>query len=247
MGADDVGEQDERPAHTVTVAAFLLDKTEVTNGGYLECVKAGSCKPYRGDVAKSMKAGSEQSFRGPTQPVVGVSWFDAKAFCEWRDKRLPTEAEWEKAARSSDKRTYTWGEAAPDPKRHGCFSGCNGGTTAPAGSYPDGAGPYGHLDLAGNVWEWVADLYDPMAYTRPGAKQGMPGTCDEILASQDYLRKNKLQGYTGTNPIPTECERVLRGGAFNYPGRGLRVSNRVHHPGSWRLLVAGFRCAKDAQ
>jgi len=245
MGADDAGERDERPAHKVTIPGFLLDKTEVTNSAYLECVKSGSCKPFRQDVAKSMKAGSEQSFRGPEQPVVGVSWFDAKAYCEWRGKRLPTEAEWEKAARSSDGRTYTWGEDAPDPKRHGCFAGCNGGTTAAVGSFPQGKGPYGHLDLSGNVWEWVEDLYDPMAYTRTGAGQGTPGTCEEILASQEYLRKNKLEGYTGTNPIPTECERVLRGGAFNYPGRGLRVSNRVHHPGSWRLLFAGFRCAKD--
>jgi formylglycine-generating enzyme required for sulfatase activity len=245
MGADGAGERDEQPRHKVSIGGFLLDKVEVTNADYLECVKAGPCKPYRDDVAKSMKAGPEQPFRGPRKPVVGVSWFDAKAYCGFRGKRLPTEAEWEKAARSGDGRTYVWGEQTPDPKRHGCFAGCNG-ATADIGSFPDGKGPYGHLDLAGNVWEWTEDLYDPMAYTRPGATRGVPGSCEEILKSLDYLRQNKLEGYTGTNPIPTECERVLRGGAFNYPPKGLRASNRVHHPGGWRLLVAGFRCAKDA-
>ncbi len=245
MGADGVGELDEQPRHQVTVATFLLDRTEVTNADFRACVEAKACAPYRDGVAASMKLGSDARFRGARQPVVGVSWFDAKASCEWRGKRLPREAEWEKAARGSEGRTYVWGEAKPDPLRLGCFAGSATGATMPVGSYPEGAGPYGHLDLAGNVWEWVEDLYDPYAYRRVGAARGEPGTCDEILEAQDELRKNKRQGYTGTNPIPSECERVLRGGAFNYHARGLRASNRVHHPGTWRLVVAGFRCAKD--
>jgi formylglycine-generating enzyme required for sulfatase activity len=244
MGADGIGERDEQPAHKVMVASFLLDITEVTNAKYEACVQAKACKPYREDVAKSMKAGDDKRFRGPEQPVVGVSWFDAKAYCEWRGKRLPREAEWERAARG-DGRQYPWGDEAPDSKRHGCFSGCGGGTTMPVGSFPEAKGPYGHLDLAGNVWEWVEDLYDPIAYTRPNASRGEPGSCERILETLDSLRKNKQQGFTGSNPIPTECERVLRGGAFNYASPGLRVTNRVHHPGGWRILVAGFRCAKD--
>jgi formylglycine-generating enzyme required for sulfatase activity len=246
MGADDEGEQDERPAHKVTLKAFLLDTYEVTNGDYLECVKAKVCRPWREDAAHSMKYGSEKAFRGAKQPVVGVSWDDAHSYCEWKGKRLPTEAEWERAARGDDGREYPWGNERPDPKKHGCFQGCQGGATADVGSFPADAGPYGHHDLAGNVWEWSADHYDPYAYKRATAAQGIPGSCDEILAAQDELRKKKLQGYTGTNPIPTECERTLRGGAFNYNAKGLRSSNRVHHPGTWRLLVAGFRCAKDA-
>jgi formylglycine-generating enzyme required for sulfatase activity len=245
MGADGIGERDEQPAHKVKLARFLLDLTEVTNAKYEACVKAKACKPYRDGVAKSMKAGEDRLFRGPDQPVVGVSWFDAKAYCEWRGKRLPREAEWERAARG-DGRKYPWGDEAPDPKRHGCFAGCNGGTTVAVGSFPEAKGPYGHLDLAGNVWEWCEDMYDPVAYTRPGASRGEPGSCEQILQSLESLRKNNQQGFTGSNPIPTECEHVLRGGAFNYASPGLRVSNRVHHPGGWRILVAGFRCAKDA-
>jgi formylglycine-generating enzyme required for sulfatase activity len=102
------------------------------------------------------------------------------------------------------------------------------------------------LDLTGNVWEWTSDLYDPYAYRRATSATGEPGRCSEILETLASLRRNKQQGFTGKNPIPTVCERVLRGGAFNYDAAGLRASNRVHHPESWRMLVAGLRCAKDA-
>jgi formylglycine-generating enzyme required for sulfatase activity len=250
MGADGVGERDEQPAHRVTVHGFLLDKTEVTNGAYLECVAAGACKSYRNNVARGFGAGPEAGFRGADQPVVGVSWFDAGDYCAFRGKRLPGEAEWERAARGDDARTYAWGSSKPDPEHLACFGrkvGAKGATTMPVASYPDGRGPYGHFDLTGNVWEWTRDIYDPMAYTRPGSAVGVPGSCDEVLESLAALRKAKRQGYTGSNPIPTRCERALRGGAFNYPGAGLRASNRVHHPPEWRMLVAGFRCARDAE
>ena len=249
MGADGVGERDEQPAHAVTVADFWLDTTEVTNEKYLQCVGAGACKPYRDNVARGFHAGPETGFRGPEQPVVGVSWFDASAYCAFRGKRLPREAEWERAARGDDGRKYAWGNEAPDAQRLACFGrkvGAPGATTMPVGSYPDGRGPYGHFDLTGNVWEWTADIYDPMAYSRAGRDRGEPGNCDQVLESLAALRKEKRQGYTGSNPIPNSCERALRGGAFNYPGAGLRASNRVHHPPQWRMLVAGFRCAADA-
>jgi formylglycine-generating enzyme required for sulfatase activity len=248
MGADGVGERDEQPAHPVTVPRFLLDKTEVSNAKYLECVQAQACKPYRDNVARGFHAGPEAGFRGAEQPVVGVSWYDARDYCTFRGKRLPREAEWERAARGDDGRTYAWGNEPPDPVRRACFGrkvGAKGATTMPVGSYPEGRGPYGHFDLTGNVWEWTNDIYDPLAYSRPERDRGIPGTCEQVLESLATLRKEKRQGYTGSNPIPTTCERALRGGAFNYPGAGLRASNRVHHPPEWRMLVAGFRCAKD--
>jgi formylglycine-generating enzyme required for sulfatase activity len=248
MGTDQKGEPDERPAHSVTLAGFWLDRLEVTVGEYVECVKAGACAMYREDAAKQWKAGDDARFRHPRQPVSAISHADATGYCAFRKKRLPTEAEWERAARGDDNRRYPWGNEAPDPKRHGCFGrgvGKNGGTTSDVGSFPEGAGPYGHLDLAGNVWEWTSDQYDPYAYRRPSRDRGIPGTCQEIQKTQNELRAAGLQGFTGSNPIPTECERVLRGGAFNYPGEGLRVTNRVHHPEKWRILVAGFRCAAD--
>jgi formylglycine-generating enzyme required for sulfatase activity len=244
MGADNEGEMDERPAHRVTLPAFLLDITPVTNDKYQECVAAGVCRPYNPLTSSRLMNNQSRVFHRPAHPVVGVSWFDAKTYCEWRGKRLPREAEWERAARGNDNRRYAWGDENPDPKRHGCFGGQ--ATTQPVGSFPEGKGAFGHLDLTGNVWEWQADEYDPLAYQRPTADRGIAGTCEQIKAAQDELRRQGKQGYTGSNPIPVECERVLRGGAYNYPLKGLRNSNRVHHPPSWRIAVAGFRCAKDA-
>ena len=243
MGADEVGQPDEQPAHQVTLAAFYLDETEVTNEAYAEAIAAGICHmPYPAS-AKLNGYGTDSRFRNPRQPVSSISWDDARAYCTWRGKRLPTEAEWEKAARGADGRRYPWGDAAPDETR----ARFDASVTAEVGTHPAGAGPYGHQDLAGNVWEWVEDVYDPLAYRRAGAQRGEGSTCETALAAYDQLRHDKREGFTGSNPIPTECERVLRGGAFNYPPGGLRASNRVHHPPRFRLVMSGFRCARDAE
>jgi len=246
MGTNDEGEQDERPAHTVTIAAFYMDRTEVTNEAYAECVETKRCRPWDEQIATKNHAGTESAFRGPKQPVVGVSWYDARDYCAFRGKRLPREAEWEKSARGIDGRKFPWGGAKPTAE-HGVFGRALGrDSTDPVGSHPAGRGPYGHDDLAGNVWEWVDDLYDPYAYRRATAGEGKPAECAVILRTQDELRAAGRQGFTGSNPIPNECERVLRGGAFNYWGDGLRSSNRVHHGASFRLVMSGFRCARDA-
>jgi formylglycine-generating enzyme required for sulfatase activity len=237
MGADAGGEGDERPAHTVTLAAFWLDKTEVTNASWDACVAAGRCRPKSSSVRAE-----HPDFNGPDQPVSGISWDDASGYCAWRGKRLPREAEFEKAARGTDDRRYTWGNDPPTRER-AVFSA---GRTEDVGTHPTGRGPYGHDDLAGNVWEWMQDEYDPYAYRRVGAPEGTPGTCAEILAAQDELRRDRQQGFTGSNPIPIECEHSIRGGAYNYDPHGLRVTNRVHHPGKYRIPMLGVRCAKDA-
>lgn len=241
VGQDEQGELDERPAHKVTLPAFWLDETEVTNEAYQRCVEARVCQPPDPKSARANKLGDDKQFRRPRQPVSSISHDDARAYCQHVGKRLPTEAEWERAARGDDGRTYPWGEAFPT-KAHAVFGE---GTTADVGSRPAGKGPFGHLDLAGNVWEWVEDHYDPYAYRRAGAAEGKPGTCDEIMATLAELKRGKMQGFTGSNPIPDECERVLRGGAFNYHAKGLRASNRVHHPGRFHLVMSGFRCAMN--
>ena len=232
MGADTGGEGDERPAHKVTLPAFLLDKTEVTNAAYAECVDATQCRPR-----------ASRDFPRPKQPATFVGWEDARAYCAWRGKRLPREAEFERAIRGDDARNYPWGNEPPNAER-AVFA-----RPMPndVGSKPAGRGPFGHDDLAGNVWEWMDDFYDPFAYARATASEGRVGTCDEILAAQDKLRKEQKQGFTGTNPIPVECERSIRGGAYNYGGAGLRATNRVHHAANFRIPVLGFRCAKDAR
>ena len=255
MGTDHGGEEDEHPAHTVTLPAFWLDRTEVTNAAYASCVAAKACghnashlassRHGDGTVTATPKEVTDEDFARPQQPVTGVTWDNARDYCAWRSARLPREAEFEKAARGTDDRHFTWGNDAPTTSL--TAYGRTGGDGAPddVATHPSGRGPYGHDDLGGNVWEWMADEYDPAAYTRAGAAQGQPGSCPEILKTLDDLRAHHKQGFTGSNPIPTTCEHVLRGGAYNYGGAGLRCTNRVHHPGHFRLLVAGFRCAKD--
>ncbi|HVJ92044.1 MAG TPA: formylglycine-generating enzyme family protein [Labilithrix sp.] len=238
MGADAGGEGDERPAHDVTVASFWLDQTEVTQSAYEECVAAKTCAPADPAILASYGG----LFRGPQKPVVGISWHSARDYCLWRGKRLPREAEFERAVRGDDGRKFPWGNDPPTKERT-VFS-----ASAPedVGTHPAGRGPYGHDDLAGNVWEWIDDDYDPFAYTRPTASLGKPGSCDEIIAAQNKLRAEGKQGFTGTNPIPTECEKSIRGGAYNYPAHGLRSTNRIHHPARFKLRMTGVRCAKDA-
>jgi len=237
MGADSGGEEDEHPAHTVTLPAFLLDRTEVTNAAWDECVASKVCRPKSELVRKE-----HPDFDGPVRPVTGVSWDDARTYCAWRGKRLPREAEFEKAVRGSDGRRFPWGDEAPDHDKT-TFA-----TWRPdeVGTHTAGRGPYGHDDLAGNVWEWLEDEYDPYAYRRPTAAEGAPGSCPEILAALGELRREGKQGFTGSNPIPVECEHSIRGGAYNFGPDGLRSTNRVHHPGRFQIPMLGLRCAKDA-
>jgi formylglycine-generating enzyme required for sulfatase activity len=210
MGGGPEAEDDERPAHRVYVSAFFLDRDEVTRAGYQKCVVAGVC-------ATPNDNGNDDV------PVTGVSHRDAATYCAWMGKRLPTEAEWEKAARGSDGRTYPWGnDASCAQANFGNFQGegrCpqNPGRPVKVGSYP-GASPYGVRDLAGNVWEWVADWYDPRWYRRSPAKDPK-------------------------GPVHGE-RRVVRGGAccsmFGLP----RASNRLAFPESYRDIDIGFRCAR---
>lgn len=236
MGAEHGGEEDERPAHKVTLPGFLLDRTPVTNEAYAACVKAGACAAL---------GPRDPKYTPPLHPVNTATWDEAKAYCKWRGARLPSEAEYERAMRGDDDRTYAWGNDPPTSERAAFGRSLKTGSTDDVGTHPAGRGPYGHDDLVGNVWEWVEDEYDPYAYRRATADRGVPGTCAEILQTQDELRSRGLQGFTGSNPIPHVCEHVLRGGAFNYDAGGLRVTNRVHHPANFRLVMAGFRCAQD--
>jgi formylglycine-generating enzyme required for sulfatase activity len=235
MGADEGGEEDEHPAHEVTLDPFWLDKTEVTNAAYAECVAARVCRP-KSDAVRT----KHPDFNGPQQPVTGVSWDDAAGYCGWRGKRLPREAEFEKAVRDTDDRRFAWGN---DPPTHD-KTVFGGSRPEDVGTHAAGRGPYGHDDLAGNVWEWMQDEYDPYAYRRPTASHGQPGSCDEIMAALQELKSNHKQGFTGSNPIPDECEHSIRGGAYNYEEKGLRATNRVHHPGRYRIPMLGFRCAR---
>ncbi len=153
MGSND-GDGDEKPLHTVYLDAYWIDQTEVTNAMYALCVKAGVC-PLPPNAYNNV----------PNFPVIWVSWDDAKAYCEWAGRRLPSEAEWEKAARGTDGRKYPWGETLSCTQANygGVKGSCVDYMTA-VGSYSSYASPYGTFDMAGNVFEWVNDWYDYSYY-----------------------------------------------------------------------------------
>jgi len=220
----------ESPSHAVYVDAFWLYQTEVTNAMYQMCVEQKACP--RPDANRSS---THKNYYGnpdyDNYPVILVSWVHAVSYCKWAGGRLPTEAEWEKAARGEDGRLFPWGNS---PLRgdlanfcdHDCpgnerESGLDDGyrDTAPVGSYPAGVSPYGALDMAGNVWEWVFDYFVP-----------------------EYYKVSPLE-----NPLGPAfgTRRVIRGGSWYNPASGIRTVARASLTPDNALGTVVFRCAMD--
>ena len=223
MGSDpkkDKGaEDDEQPQHTLYLPDYYLAKTPVTNAQYAAFVQATSRRQPEHWKGGNPPGGKED------HPVVYVSWHDAAAYCHWladvtgKPYRLPSEAEWEKGARGSDGRIYPWGNRW-DAERCNSVEGSLHNTT-PVGAYPEGASPYGLLDMAGNVWEWVADWYDSSYYSQsPG--RNPPGPDSGEL-------------------------RVLRGGSWFYDPHIVRSAHRGWLNPVARYYDVGFRCARGSQ
>jgi serine/threonine-protein kinase len=219
MGSLD-GEVDEAPVHSVTVDAFYIDVFEVTNRLYRECVEARACpQPF------SNRSQRRDPYYGSPEyeqyPVVFVSYQGAAAFCAWRGARLPSEAEWEKAARGGlEGEAYPWGNEDP-VCTPGAQDGANHDRCTPAETWPVGSfapNGYGLYDLAGNVWEWTADWYD-----------------------NNYDPEAQSLNPTGPG---TGLARVLRGGAWNLTGWHLRVTNRLKNYPVDSNYNIGFRCAR---
>ena len=222
----------ETPSHTVVLDGFWIDQTEVTNEQYAACVKAGACQPpfATASATRSDYYGNAEFDRFP---VILVDWDSAAAYCKWAGRRLPTEAEWEKAARGSDGRTYPWGnewDVQFNPRVN--FSDSNGpiggsdspaddgyADTAPVGTYLKGASPHAAVDMAGNVWEWVNDYYGPGYYsvspaTNPEGPDSGPG-------------------------------RVVRGGSLSADMNAVRTAKRLWLPPTAAGDDVGFRCARS--
>lgn len=182
MGSDS-GHVDDQPAHTVYLDAFYIDKYEVTNAFYKACVDGGGC------VAPDQSPFDDDNYGHPNSgdyPMRLANWYIAKAYCEWRGACLPTEAEWEKAARGTDGRTYPWGQVK-DCSR-GNFENCQDGPTK-VGAYESGKSPYGVYDMAGNVQEWVADWYSADYYSPSSNPQGPASGVERVLKSSHWVMR----------------------------------------------------------
>ena len=213
MGSSD-GPENERPVHTVVLDGFWIDRTEVTNSQYQRCVGAGQC-----DAPVESKSFTRDSYYGNSvfgnYPVVYVNWHQAAGYCSWAGARLPTEAEWEYAARGPDGFEYPWGNSAPDDSL--LNSDRNVGDTSEVGSYPDGASWCGALDMAGNVWKWVADWY-----------------------AEDYYATSPSENPEG----PSSGERrVLRAGSWFNAASLARGAYRAGLDPNDTFYYNGFRCA----
>ena len=237
------GDVDEVPVHTVELDAFYIDQHEVTNAKYQTFVAATGHPPPRGigytavyELLKNdYEPWNDPGFNHPDQPVTTVTWFDATAYCEWVGKRLPTEAEWEKAARGGlEGARYPWGNTEPDNTSANFADSqtefewrspdVNDGFlfTAPVGTFPPNG--YGLFDMAGNVWEWCADWYSPTYYSDVQGAESPP--------------RNPTGPDTGER-------RVLRGGTWYRAVHTIRNAERVSDFPSNSLNVVGFRCAMD--
>ncbi len=218
------GGRDEYPRHDVFVSNFYIDKFELTNGRYLEFVKATHHR-----IPQNPKNATRNLWQGDTiaeslidRPVINVDWADAQAYCQWAGKRLPTEAEWEKAAKGTADRRFPWGNVEPTNKHLNFNQQWIGEKTLmPVGSYEAGKSPFGVYDMAGNVWEWVNDWYDAKYYEKSPAK-------------------NPTGPETGT-------KRVLRGSGWQNETPTVRIFTRVDSDPTIRNESTGFRCAMDAR
>ena len=216
------GGVDERPNHDVFLDTFYIDKYEVTNGRYLTFItETGHRTPqHPSDPTKGLWQGNTMPESVVDLPVINVDWFDAEAYCRWAEKRLPTEAEWEKAAKGPNDWRFPWGDLEPTDKHlnYNQVTWRGETTLVPVGIYEAGKSPYGAYDMAGNVWEWCFDYY----------KRGYPG--------------GAVTDPTGhTSP----GKRISRGGGWNNKSVHLRAANRATDYAPERSNNLGVRLVRS--
>ena len=224
MGSNN-GERDEKPVHTVYLNAFYIDKHEVTVGEYKRFVETTGHQPLPESVARTSPTNQH--------PVVRVSWHDAMAYAKWAGKRLPKEAEWEKAARGGlIAQDYPWGDTIDISKANynkNTKSGTHDERTTPVGTYPPNG--YGLHDMSGNVAEWCLDTYQRKFYAEAPRRNPVAGA------------ENVQQAIT--NADVGKEKRVVRGGSWSFNAKSVRVANRLAEKPSLLSSDVGFRCVRD--
>lgn len=226
MGSQD-GPEDERPQHLVETAAFSIDRTKVTNAQFAEFLNVVGPLGPKGEVYFDVDDsdarvhrhnGKWRADRGfENNPVVEASWYGALSYCQWRGKKLPTEAQWEKAARGSDGRKYPWGNEPPDSARAHFNGGWN--DFRPVGSFAKGASPFGLLDAAGNGWEWVSSAYRPYPYNSNDGREDV--TRDQVRVTRGGGQDSRRDELTTTHR-GRHVSRNPRGGHHNISFRCAR-------------------------
>jgi len=226
LGSND-GPADERPVHAVELRAFAIDRLPVTNAGFAEFLNAIGTHNKSGERMYDFDDGDARIHQRESQwtadagyanhPAVEPTWAGARDYCAWRDKRLPTEAEWEKAARGTDGRKYPWGNAVPDASR--ARFGARFNETAPVDAFAAGTSPYGVFGMSGNVWEWVSSAYRPYPY--------------EAADGREDLKAGPVRG--------------TRGGGHDSPAFEITTTQRgrnlSRNPAAGHHNI-GFRCAR---
>lgn len=211
------GEEDERPQRWIDLGAFAIDRFAVSVAQYRRCMQASACSPPDHEKLCNLDVPERES-----HPINCVSWDQATAYCRWAGKRLPTEAEWEKAARGTDGRVFPWGNQEPHCNLANFALGneryCRS-QTVPVSDYAHAASPYGAVQMSGNVFQWVSDWHD-----------------------REYYAVSPERNPTG--PLVGK-HRVVRGGSWFSPAVDLRVTMRGLLPSAVRLNYVGFRCAKN--
>lgn len=208
----------EIPQHRVFLEAYEISRHEITNAQYKKFVEDTRRPKPRGYEGED--TWSDETLNGDSQPVVGVTWFDAQAFAEWLGGSLPSEAQWERAARSTDARKYPWGNSAPNPEQANFARRYNQPT--PVGQFPKGASVEGVEDLAGNIWEWCMDEFDATFYKRSPARNPIH------LRRRDQLK-----------------DRVIRGGSWDYGLVFMRSALRFRFYPLNSTHNIGFRVARS--